>query len=96
MRGFCAWGLLFCAWVLYLGSAVLRVGSVLEVCGSCAWGVSTNRYVLRSKSVVCNREAVRTLANLSSEYAYTAALAEGGALMPLSQALTSSDFMTQR
>jgi len=49
-----------------------------------------------SKSVVCSREAVRTLANLSAEYALTAHLAEGGALLPLSLVLTSSDFMTQR
>jgi hypothetical protein len=49
-----------------------------------------------SKSVVCSREAVRTLANLSAEYALTAHLAEGGALLPMSFALTSSDFMTQR
>ena len=54
------------------------------------------RFVLRSKNVASNREAVRCLANLSAEYAFSAAIAEGGGMMPLSQALTSSDFMTQR
>jgi hypothetical protein len=42
------------------------------------------------------REAVRAMANLSAEYAHTAAIVASGALMPLVATLSSPDFLCQR
>lgn len=42
------------------------------------------------------REAVRGVANISAEYAYTAVIAGAGALMPLVAMLSSPDFLCQR
>lgn len=51
---------------------------------------------MRSKSVDVQREAVRGVANISAEYAYTAVIAGAGALMPLVAMLSSPDFLCQR
>lgn len=42
------------------------------------------------------REAVRGIANISAEYAYTAVIAGAGAIMPLVAMLSSPDFLCQR
>ena len=42
------------------------------------------------------REAIRALANLSADYAYTQAVASSGALVPLVLTLSSPDFLIQR
>lgn len=42
------------------------------------------------------REAVRGVANISAEYAYTAVIAGAGAIMPLVAMLSSPDFLCQR
>lgn len=54
------------------------------------------RFVLRSKTVLCNREALRCMANLSAEYALTAVIAESGSLPVLVNGLSSPDFLSQR
>jgi hypothetical protein len=54
------------------------------------------RYVLRSKSVDVQREAVRAIGNLSAEYSHTAAIVASGALMPMVATLSSPDFLCQR
>lgn len=54
------------------------------------------KFVMRSKSVDVQREAVRGVANISAEYAYTAVIAGAGALMPLVAMLSSPDFLCQR
>ena len=51
---------------------------------------------MRSKSVDVQREAVRGVANISAEYAYTAVIAGAGATMPLVAMLSSPDFLCQR
>lgn len=54
------------------------------------------KFVMRSKSVDVQREAVRGVANISAEYAYTAVIAGAGAIMPLVAMLSSPDFLCQR
>ena len=54
------------------------------------------KYVLRSKSVDVQREAVRAIGNLSAEYSHTAAIVAAGALLPLVPTLSSPDFLCQR
>lgn len=51
---------------------------------------------MRSKSVDVQREAVRGIANISAEYAFTAAIAGSGAIMSLVAMLSSPDFLCQR
>lgn len=54
------------------------------------------KFVMRSKSVDVQREAVRGVANISAEYGYTAVIAGAGAIMPLVAMLSSPDFLCQR
>ena len=54
------------------------------------------KFVMRNKSVDVQREAVRGVANISAEYAYTSVIAGAGAIMPLVAVLSSPDFLCQR
>lgn len=54
------------------------------------------KFIMRSKSVDVQREAVRGIANISAEYAFTAAIAGSGAIMSLVAMLSSPDFLCQR
>lgn len=77
--------------------------SFTRTCPRCRWttfyttGVLQHlKFVMRSKSVDVQREAVRGVANISAEYAYTAVIAGAGAIMPLVAMLSSPDFLCQR
>ena len=54
------------------------------------------KFVLRSKSIDIQREASRALANVSAEFAYAPAIVAAGALLSLTTALSSPDFLCQR
>lgn len=54
------------------------------------------KFTLSSASIEIRREILRALANLSSNISFAQTIAEGGALVPFAEGITSNDLLCQR
>lgn len=83
-----------CSWAIFSLVYTLPFSSARRY--PLSGGLQHLKFVMRNKSVDVQREAVRGVANISAEYAYTAVIAGAGAIMPLVAMLSSPDFLCQR